>query len=109
MIDELIDIMIDEGMRVQDYADIYESIADAVAEGKIKAISKNGEIIGFFSWRESIKNGKKCIFVNNMCIKRRYRNPANLLFLRRFFRDLYPDMYFTYWHNSKKDTVYYCK
>lgn len=109
MINELIDIMLDEGMRVRDRYDTYESIADAVVDGNIKAIMRYGLPIGFFSWIEKKKDGKLFIFINNMLIKRKFRNKTNLLFLRKFFRYKYPDMDIAYWWNDRRDRFTYAR
>ena len=110
MISDLIDIMVKEGLEVPSRVDTYEGIADAVANGKIRAIIRNGVTIGFFTWREIYKNSKLYIYIENMCIKRQHRYPLNLLSLKRFFRGYYQGRYeFVYWHSQKRDRFYYAK
>lgn len=102
--------MIEEGLRVPNLRDTYESIADAVANGRIRSIIKSGEVIGFFTWKEVYKNDKLFVFIENMCVKRQFRSATNLLFLRRFFRSFYNERYeFVYWYSQKKKGYYYCK
>ena len=110
MINQLIDYMVEEGLEVPSREDTYESIADAVANGTIRAIIKNGLVAGFFTWRPIYKRGKLFIYIENMCIKRKFRRSSNLLFLRKFFREHYFQRFeFVYWHNAKKDVYIYAK
>ena|SRR3990167_1458261 len=102
--------MVDEGLEVPSRYDTYESIADAVSNETIRAVMRNGITIGFFTWRQIVKNNKLYIYIENMCIKRKYRHSSNLLFLRKFFRTYYQDRFeFVYWDSQKKSKWIYAK
>lgn len=99
----LIDLMIEQGLEIPNRESVVESISDAVANDRIRALTKNNITIGFFTWRLFIKNEKKYVYIENLCILKKYRKSSNLLSLRKFFRNLYPNISFAYWDSQKKN------
>ena len=98
-------------MKIQDEDYLRAELKESLDKGNFSFIfnPKSGQDIGFFTWLIMKKGNLPCIYVNNMCVLKEFRNKDNLLFLRHFFREKYPHMEFTYWKNEKKDKYYYCR
>ena len=101
MVGQIIDFMVSEGLEVPHKDSTMENLTDALAGNRVRVLYKFGIPIGFFSWREFYKENKQYIYIENMCVKKKYRNAANFLSLRKFFRKAYPLMEFGYWHSQK--------
>ena len=99
----LIDVLEKDGIVLKDKKEVEKNIENNFRQGRLRFIpDKNGVPIGFFTWEERIKNGEKCIFINNMFIKKDCKKEFNLLRLRSFFREKYPDAYLFYWKSRKR-------
>lgn len=92
-----------EGVNLspEKHKEVVEDIRDARKGRRIHVLKRNGNKIGFFTWHEQPTG----IYVNNLIVFRDYRNPNNLLHLRKVFRDRF-NMPFS-WENLKREKDFY--
>ena len=72
-----------------------EEIKRAIKEDRILFLKKGDREIGFFTY-DPHKDG---VYIGNMWIDEEYRKTNNLLFLRKYFRDMFKK---GNWKNRKK-------
>ena len=97
-------------MKLSEFLDeeVKQDLREAYQDNKFSFIGD----VGFFTWSEIEKNGKLHIYISNMWIDEMQRNKTSLLYLRKFFRDKYPDAEFFYYHREKdkvKNGFHYLK
>ena len=79
-----------------------QDIKECADKGWFEWIKHNGNEIGFFTWWLTEIEDKQYIYIGNLMIEDKYRNKKNLLYLRKFFKQKYPNIDYAYWH--KEDT-----
>lgn len=87
-----------EGVVLENRQDVYNSIDEAIVDGRFSFIISNGTNIGFFTWN---KNGDE-VFVNNMIVFKKYRGSFNLLQLRGFLKEKCGSVGAFSWRSRKK-------
>lgn len=89
--------------------EVSEDIYRALQEDRIHFIFKNNELIGFCTWLEIIKQEELFIFINNLYVHPTERTLTNLMPVRKFFREKFPQARMFYWHSRKHDRFFYVK
>lgn len=87
--------------------DYKESISRLVHQGNFFATGAGQRLDKFFTWEEDTIDGKLHIYVNNLWIHPVNRNKNSLLFVRKFLKTLYPNVYKGYWWNTKRELIKY--
>lgn len=109
--EKLLDLLVDRLHKADNTVDkvqLKEELQEAVREHRFSFIKKNGIDIGFFTW--IIPNSVDLvIYINNLYIEEPFRNRFNLLFLRRYFKNKYPNCSMFYWHKYKTQSYVYFK
>jgi hypothetical protein len=91
-----------EGVILDNRNKIHTSIANALCENRFSYLyNASGNKIGFYTWCDN--QGK--ILINNLLIYRQYRNRINLLQMRNYFRNKYPNAEIFYWKNRKTGEI----
>ena len=86
--------------------DFNEDICERIVDDKFDFIEKDKEI-GYYTWKEVWKDGNMWVFIDNLFIEPKERNKGNLLFLRKHFRDKFPNAYLFYWYSDKRKNYEY--
>jgi len=97
--------MIIEFLQQKGFDITWDDIADEVYLGNFRYLFKYGESTGFYTWKEIWNDSKLYVFINNMCCWEK----SNLLSIRKFLRERYPDAEYLYWHSKKHDRFFYSK
>lgn len=86
--------------------DIVESIAFCILYDRFYYELKDGQITKFLTWEDSLIDGKRYIYFNNLWINPGFRRTFNISALRKRFRDLFPGVQF-YWFDRKRQVLVY--
>ena len=84
-----------------------QDIKEYANKGWFEWIKHNGNEIGFFTWWLTEIDGKQYIYIGNLMIEDKYRNKKNLLYLRKFFKQKYPNIDYAYWHKDDSNKFTY--
>jgi hypothetical protein len=108
MIDELLQKL---GEEVELDEEILANIEECIEKEHFRYITIDGKEVGFFTWVEmwDWRKMKLYIWINNLFILKEYRRMNNLLFLRRFFRKMYPIIHRFYWYRKKRGRYVYAR
>ena len=68
----------DEGVKLEDRQDVYNSLDRAILDGRFAFIMDGDERAGFYTWERQ----ESKIFVNNLLVFRKNRGRVNLLKIR---------------------------
>jgi hypothetical protein len=112
ILDNIIEVLEREGVVFTSDAEkenVKKDIYECIEKGWFQFIVKDNRRIGFITWHEVWKDRKLHIFVNNMIVFKEFRNRNNLLNIRRFFKDRYPERCWAFWHSRKKKKFIYEK
>lgn len=112
IINNIIEVLEREGIKFKSEAEkenIKQDIIECIEGGRFQFIIKDNRRIGFMTWHEILKNRKLHLFINNMIVFKEYRNKNNLLNIRQFFKEKYPNRNWAFWRNRKKDRFFYEK
>jgi len=103
--DRLAELICEENTKL-DFKEIKEEISDDLKNDRYHLIVHKGNDIGFLTWIETYKFGKRYIYLNNLWIDSKYRRTLKMFHLREFFRKKFPGALF-YWHRDKKNKFFY--
>ena len=84
--------------------EICKDIDEAVKENRFEYISLLGKEIGFYTWVKI----KDALYIGNFFIRKKFRDRNNLLHLRRYLTNKFPDVNIFYWHIDK-GFIYYTR
>jgi hypothetical protein len=83
-------------------------IMKALVEGRFSLIhSKNGNIIGYFTFVKTRVEDKNWLYVGNFKVLKNYQDQFSLLHLRRLLRKRFKNIDVYYWHRDKTNKYYY--
>ena len=99
----LLDIMLRGGVPMTENvkARVLRDIEEAVASGSVLIVEKDNCPIGFLTYKK--KDGKD--HVSYCFVYKIFRNSANLLSLRKFFRSRYSDREGVTFRSRKRDRI----
>jgi len=91
-----------EGVKLTNREEVRRNLEEAIYNQSFRIIRNDEDKeVGFFTWFENVKDGKLCIFINNMLILKEHKGEYNLCKLRSWFREMYPRARF-YWRSRKR-------
>lgn len=95
---ELVNIMLKDGVEVPNQERVSHDIDRAIQEGKVYWIEKDSKTIGFATYREKADR----LLMEYCFIYKAFRDKANLLSLRQFFRSIHTNFV---WHSRRRNRV----
>jgi hypothetical protein len=107
MTEVLFNLLKEEGYKVED--DTYDDIQQAIKQGNVQLLYCMDRLIGFFCWYVKEKYKVKHIYITHAVVKKGFRWAGSFLKLRKYFRDMYPEIHSYYWFNDKKGKFIYAK
>lgn len=107
--EHLVDIMEREGLVIDegDRQNIINDINECILNNHFHFITRNDDLIGWFTAHEITKNGNKHLYITNCIVYRGFRDKNNLLYLRNHIRGIYKNVYRYYFHSNKRDRYVY--
>lgn len=90
-----------EGMVIENRDNVRNYLNKAILDDRLRFLSKDGQMIGFYAWDEKHDEKGTEIFVNNMLILKKYCGKYNLHKIATYFRERYKDLHKIYWQNRK--------
>jgi hypothetical protein len=95
---ELVNIMLKDGVEMPDSEKVSQDLDRAMQKGKIYWIQKDNKTIGFATYREKANR----LLMEYCFIYKAFRNKANLLSLRQFFRRIHTNFV---WRSRRRNRV----
>lgn len=105
MTDEILNALITEVPRDK-IDDILTEVVNAEQDGRLKVITVNGRIAGFFTYRYKTLDGVLHLFINNCVVYEPYRSKNTFLSLRGEMRKMCGNIY---WKSRKRNRMCFVK
>lgn len=101
----MIQAMQDEGLPVDNYANMDNYLNHAIHDDRFKFLEKNGQSIGFVVWELLWLDEGLDLYVSYLVILKKYKGMLNLKELTSFWKNKYNGVHKLRWHDHRTDTV----
>lgn len=107
---DLLDIVLSEGIDIKETPkELSDEFDKAIEEDRVHLIKRDDTTIGFLTWEEVEREGKKRILINKCVVYKRFKHRFNFLELRHYFRALFHDTDCFFWNSKRRKRICYVR